>query len=232
MTGDTMAFSLVWSLGYLASIIVFSILLGLIFYFNETSKKTLVKYVAVSVICTSAIVYLISLFRNQLYSAFGVYNYTLVFIIAFVLIFIGYLLSIESNFKNSFKRILSLSYLSFLLIALVCVLSRSDLLGFKSLQISLFTAILLNLLVVAVFFTLKKLNLKDRSFKILRDLYFIFGVYFLMVSLFLPNILSLDMKDMKPINIVSIESMIFTIVLLIVVAVLGLWYYRKNTLLK
>lgn len=40
------------------------------------------------------------------------------------------------------------------------------------------------------------------------------------------------MEAMRPINIVSIESMIFTFVFLIVVAVLGLWYYRKNTLLK
>ena len=53
-----------------------------------------------------------------------------------------------------------------------------------------------------------------------------------MVSLFLPNIISLDMNGMKPINIVSTESMIFTFVFIIVVVVLGLWYYRKNTLLK
>ena len=66
----------------------------------------------------------------------------------------------------------------------------------------------------------------------LRDLYFIFGIYFLIVSLFLPNIISLNMEDMKPINIVSIESMIFTFVFIVVVTVLGLWYYRKNTLLK
>jgi hypothetical protein len=53
-----------------------------------------------------------------------------------------------------------------------------------------------------------------------------------MVSLFLPNIMSLDMNEMKPINIVSTESTIFTFVFIIVVVVLGLWYYRKNTLLK
>ena len=72
----------------------------------------------------------------------------------------------------------------------------------------------------------------DRHFKSLRDLYFVFGVYFLIVSLLLPNIVSLDMNDMKPINIVSIESMVITFVFLIVVAILGLFYYRKNTLLK
>jgi len=50
--------------------------------------------------------------------------------------------------------------------------------------------------------------------------------------LFLPNIISLEMADMKPINIASGVSMALTFVFLIVVAVLGLWYYRKNTLLK
>ena len=185
-----MAFSLVWSLGFLISIMAFSIVLGLIFYFNETSNKTLAKYIIISVICTSAIVYLIDLFKNQLFSAIGIYNYTVLFLIAFVLIFIGYLLSKEKNFKNSFNKVLLLSYLCFILVAFVCVLSKSALFGFNSMQIALFTTILFNLLVLGVFFTLKKFNLRGKSFKVLRDLYFIFGVYFLMVSLFLPNIIS------------------------------------------
>ncbi|WP_410319759.1 DUF2162 family putative transporter [Methanobrevibacter sp.] len=227
-----MAFSLVWSLGYLISIIVFSTVIGLIFYFNETSKKDLAKYLFVSVICTFAMIYVMGLFKDQLYSAIGIYNYALLFLIAFILILIGYLLSKEKTFKGSFKKVLSLSYLSFLLVALVCVLSRSDLFGLNSLQVTLVTTILFNLLIVAVFFTLKKFNLIAESFKMLRDLYFIFGIYFLIVSLFLPNIISLNMEDMKPINIVSIESMIFTFVFIVVVTVLGLWYYRKNTLLK
>ncbi|WP_296893967.1 DUF2162 family putative transporter [uncultured Methanobrevibacter sp.] len=227
-----MAFSLVWSLGYLISIIVFSTVIGLIFYFNETSKKDLAKYLFVSVICTFAMIYVMGLFKDQLYSAIGIYNYALLFLIAFILILIGYLLSKEKTFKGSFKKVLSLSYLSFLLVALVCVLSRSDLFGLNSLQVTLVTTILFNLLIEAVFFTLKKFNLTAESFKMLRDLYFIFGIYFLIVSLFLPNIISLNMEDMKPINIVSIESMIFTFVFIVVVTVLGLWYYRKNTLLK
>ena len=165
-----MAFSLVWSLGYLISIIVFSTVIGLIFYFNEISNKALAKYLVVSVICTSAVIYVISIFKNQLYSAIGVYNYTFLFLIAFVLIFIGYILSREDNFKNCFKKVLSLSYLSFILVAFVCVLSREDLFGLNSLQVTVFTTILFNLLIVTVFFILKRLNLVDRSFKILREL--------------------------------------------------------------
>lgn len=227
-----MTFSLVWSLGYVISIIVFSLIIGSILYLNETSIKTLAKYEVISVICISIIVYIISLFKEQLSSAIGVYSYTLIFLIAFVLIFIGYLLSREKNIKNSFKKVIPLSYLCFILIAFVCIISKGDLFGFNTLQISLFTTILFNLLVVVVFFTLRKLNLIGKSSNLLRDLYFVFGVYFLIVSLFLPNIIGLDMKDMRPINIVSIESMIITIVFIVVVAVLGLWYYRRNTLLK
>ena len=226
-----MDLSLVWSLGFIISILVFSIIIGLIFYFNETSKKTFAKYVFISLICTSVIVYFICLFKKQLHSAIGIYSYTFLFLIAFVLIFIGYILSKE-NYKNSLKKILSLSYLCFLLISFVCIISSESIFGLDSLQISLLTTILFNLLVIAVFFAVRKFNVLGKSFKALRDLFFIFGVYFLIVSLFLPNIMSLDMNDMKPINIVSIESMILTIVLLIVVAALGLWYYRKNTLLK
>jgi predicted transporter len=63
-------------------------------------------------------------------------------------------------------------------------------------------------------------------------LYFILGAYFLMVALFIPNIVSLSMEDMKPINIVSVESIVVTLAFIIVVIVLGLLYWRKNTLLK
>lgn len=227
-----MAFSLVWSLGFSISIIAFSIVLGLIFYFNETSNKTLAKYILISAICTSVIIYIISSFKDQLFLAIGVYNYVILFLIAFILIFIGYLLSKVNNFKNAFNKVLPLSYVCFILVAIVCILSRCEIFGFDSLQLCLFTAILFNLLVAAAFFTLKKLDSLRKSFKILRDFYFIFGVYFLIVSLFLPNIVSLNMNEMKPINIVSMEYMLFTFVFLIVVAVLGLWYYRKNTLFK
>lgn len=232
MIGDTMAFGLVWSWGYVITIIIFSIIIGLLFYFNEASNKTLAKYVVISVICTALIVYLINLFKNQLFSAIGIYNYTLIFLISFVLIFIGYLLSKQKDLMGCFNKVVSLSFLCFLLIAFVCSLSNMDLFGFNSLQISLFTTILFNLGIIGTFFAVKKFNLAGKSIKRLRDLYFIFGVYFLMVSLFLPNIISLDMANMKPINIVSIESIVITSVFLIVVIVLGLWYSRKNTLLK
>ena len=232
MIGDIMAFGLVWSLGYVISIIIFSMIIALLFHFNETSNKTLAKYLAISVICTAAIVYLINLFKDQLALAIGVYSYALIFLISFVLIFIGYLLSKQKDLKKSFNKVISLSYLCFLLISLVCLLSGMELLGFDSLQISLFTTILFNLLIAIVFFTVKKFNIVGKSAKWLRDLYFIFGAYCLMVSLFLPNIISLDMADMKPINIVSVESIGITFVFLVVVVVLGLWYYRKNTLFR
>lgn len=104
MNGDTMAFSLVWSLGYVGAIIVFSIFIGLIFSFNDISKKTLAKYVLVSFISTSLIIYLLDLFKNQLNSAIGIYNYAFLFLIAFILIFIGFLLSKENDLKNSFEK--------------------------------------------------------------------------------------------------------------------------------
>ena len=53
-----------------------------------------------------------------------------------------------------------------------------------------------------------------------------------MISLLLPNIISLNMSDMKPINIVSIDSAAFSFVLLVIIVVLGLLYYKKNSLLK
>lgn len=227
-----MASSLVWSLGFIISIILFSVIIALIFNFNNSSKKDLAKFSVISLIVTGVMIYFINLFKSHLGLIFGVYSYTLLFIIAFILIFTGYLLSKEKNFKNSFKKVLLLSYISFILIGFVCVMSISDLFGLNSLTMSLFTTILFNLLIWVVFYTVNRFNLIKISSNSFGRIYFICGVYLLIVSLFLPNIMSLDMKTMKPINIASIESMIFTIVFLIVVAVCGLLYYKKKTLLK
>ena len=227
-----MASSLVWSLGFIFSIILFSVIIALIFNFNDSSKKDLAKFSVISFIVTGVMIYFINLFKSQLGLIFGVYSYTLLFIIAFILIFTGYLLSKEKNFKNSFKKVLLLSYISFILIGFVCVMSISDLFGLNSLTMSLFTTILFNLLIWVVFYAVNRFNLIKISSNSFGRIYFICGVYLLIVSLFLPNIMSLDMKTMKPINIASIESMIFTIVFLIVVAVCGLLYYKKKTLLK
>ena len=83
-----------------------------------------------------------------------------------------------------------------------------------------------------VFFGCRKFNVIDVSYNSLGSMYFILGIYCLVVSLFLPNIIGLNMNDMKPINVVSLQSVAITIVLLIAVIVLGLVYYKKNTLLK
>ena len=74
-----------------------------------------------------------------------------------------------------------------------------------------------------------KINYTYRNFG---SMYFILGIYCLMISLLLPNIISLNMSDMKPINIVSIDSAAFSFVLLVIIVVLGLLYYKKNSLLK
>lgn len=227
-----MAFSLIWSFGYIISIIVFSIIIALGFHLNNSSGKTLTKFIIISLISTSIIIYVIMLFKNQLGSFIGVYNYTLMFLIAFILIFIGYLISKENTFKNTFKIVLLLSYSCFILMTFACILYDDKLLGFNGLQISLFTSVLFNLVILISFFIINKFNLIRNSFNSLKDLYFILGAYFLMVALFIPNIVSLRMEDMKPINIVSVESIVFTLVFIIVIVVLGLVYWRKNTLLK
>ena len=204
--GDIMAFSLLWSLGLIISIMIFAIGFGLILSLKDVSKK-------------------------QLNSIIGVYNYLLLFLIAILLIFIGYLVNKNKDNKKSLKLILGLSFISFLLMAFMCIVSKDAIFGLNSLQVSLLTAVLMVLLVIIFYFAFKKINLSI-SYKGLGSAYYILGLYSIIVSLFLPNIISLDFNEMKPINIGSIESMLLTFVLLIIVAVFGLYYYKRNSMFK
>ncbi len=222
-----MAFSLLWSFGLVISILIFAVAIGFCLGYAGTSRKSLTIASIGSVICTFILVYGISLFKTQLNSAMGAYNYLLLFLIALVLMFVGF----SANRQNLMKTI-SLSYLCFILTVVMCVASKESLLGLNSLQISMLTAVLFCLVMVMAFFGSRKLDFVNVSYKSLGSMYFILGIYCLVVCLFLPNIIGLNMDDMRPINVGSLESIAGTVVVLIVVVVLGLVYYKKNTLLK
>lgn len=227
-----MSFSLLWSVGFAVSIVVFAISIGLVINSKINSNKNLVKLVFVLFISTLILIYSICIFKVQLNSIIGSYNYVLLFLIAFLLMFIGYIIIKENGCGRSFINVLLLSYLSFILVMLICIGSKESIFGLDDLQISLLTTLLFSLLILVVLFACRKLKLIDRSYRSFGSLYLILGIYCLMISLLLPNIISLNMGDMKPINIVSIDSIAFIFILLIVIMVLGLLYYKKNTLLK
>lgn len=227
-----MGFSLLWAAGLTVSIIIFALLMGLVVSSNIKSNGNLTKLTICSFVSTLIIVYLLDLFKVQLNSIMGIYNYTLLFLIAFLLMLAGYIIIKEKSHERTFMQVILLSYLSFILMTVICIGSKESIFGLNSLQVSLLTSVLFNLVILCVFFGCKKLKLIDNSYKNFGSMYFILGIYCLVVSLFLPNIISINMGDMSTINIVSIEYTAFTFVLLIVIAVLGLLYYKKNTLLK
>lgn len=227
-----MAFSLLWSFGLIISILIFAVAIGFCLGYAGISRKSLAIVSIGSIICTFILVYAINLFKNQLNLVMGAYNYLLLFLIAFVMMFIGYSINKHDEDKRNFTKAISLSYLCFMLTVVMCVGSKESLFGLDSLQISLLTVVLFGLVMVMVFFGCRKFNIIDVSYNSLGSMYFILGIYCLVVSLFLPNIIGLNMDDMRPINVVSLQSVAITIILLIGVIVLGLVYYKKNTLLK
>ena len=225
-----MAFSLLWSCGLIISVVIFAVAFGIALSNCEFSKKSLAIFAGASLIATFLLVYLIDIFKVQLNSLMGAYNYLLLFLIALILMLTGYLVNAGEDFKRKIMRIFSLTYLCFMLCVVICIGSKESILGLNSLQTAAFTGILFTLIMLLAFYVSRKI--RPVAYESLGSLYIIAGIYFLVVSLFLPNIVSLDMNAMKPINVVSIESIAITIVLLIVVVALGLIYYKKNTLLK
>ena len=201
-----MAFSLLWSFGLVISILIFAVAIGFCLGCAGTGGKPLAIVSVGSVICTFILVYGINMFKTQLNSAMGSYNYLLLFLIALVLMFIGFSVNRHNEDKGNLMKIISLSYLCFILTVVMCVGSKESLFGLDSLQISILAAVLFGLIMVMAFC--------------------------LVVCLFLPNIIGLNMDDMRPINVGSLESIAGTVVLLIVVTALGLVYNKKKTLLK
>ena len=222
-----MGFNILWSVAFIVSILIFSVIIGLFINCNIDSKRNLAKLSIVSFISVGIFVYLISIFKIQLDSLIGEYNYILLFLIAFLLMAIGYIILKQKDYKKTFLKVLLLSYVSFILSMMICIGFGESIFGLDDLQISLLTTVVFNLLIIGISYV--KINYTYRNFC---SMYFILGIYCLMISLLLPNIISLNMSDMKPINIVSIDSAAFSFVLLVIIVVLGLFYYKKNSLLK
>lgn len=222
-----MGFNILWSVAFIVSILIFSVIIGLFINCNIDSKRNLAKLSIVSFISVGISVYLISIFKIQLDSLIGEYNYILLFLIAFLLMAIGYIILKQKDYKKTFLKVLLLSYVSFILSMMICIGFGESIFGLDDLQISLLTTVVFNLLIIGISYV--KINYTYRNFG---SMYFILGIYCLMISLLLPNIISLNMSDMKPINIVSIDSAAFSFVLLVIIVVLGLFYYKKNSLLK
>ena len=222
-----MGFNILWSVAFIVSILIFSVIIGLFINCNIDSKRNLAKLSIVSFISVGIFVYLISIFKIQLDSLIGEYNYILLFLIAFLLMAIGYIILKQKDYKKTFLKVLLLSYVSFILSMMICIGFGESIFGLDDLQIILLTTVVFNLLIIGISYV--KINYTYRNFG---SMYFILGIYCLMISLLLPNIISLNMSDMKPINIVSIDSAAFSFVLLVIIVVLGLLYYKKNSLLK
>lgn len=222
-----MGFNILWSVAFIVSILIFSVIIGLFINCNIDSKRNLAKLSIVSFISVGIFVYLISIFKIQLDSLIGEYNYILLFLIAFLLMAIGYIILKQKDYKKTFLKVLLLSYVSFILSMMICIGFGESIFGLDDLQITLLTTVAFNLLIIGISYV--KINYTYRNFG---SMYFILGIYCLMISLLLPNIISLNMSDMKPINIVSIDSAAFSFVLLVIIVVLGLLYYKKNSLLK
>ena len=222
-----MGFNILWSVAFIVSILIFSVIIGLFINCNIDSKRNLAILSIVSFISVGIFVYLISIFKIQLDSLIGEYNYILLFLIAFLLMAIGYIILKQKDYKKTFLKVLLLSYVSFILSMMICIGFGESIFGLDDLQISLLKTVVFNLLIIGISYV--KINYTYRNFG---SMYFILGIYCLMISLLLPNIISLNMSDMKPINIVSIDSAAFSFVLLVIIVVLGLLYYKKNSLLK
>jgi predicted transporter len=94
-----MAFSLLWSFGLIISILIFAVAIGFCLGYAGISRKSLAIVSIGSIICTFILVYAINLFKNQLNLVMGAYNYLLLFLIAFVMMFIGY--SINKNIEDN-----------------------------------------------------------------------------------------------------------------------------------
>jgi len=230
---------ILWQVGILAAVLVFGFKIGLASGLAKFSKKALLGIIAIYGLGVILITRVASFYAQEIIEF--VYTYSTVFflIMAVILITAGALTIRE--WKNHQKNTSASTALVVVapcpccfLSIVVSILLVSTTAGLGAFDLSYYVALALVLTIVLTYFGSSFIvKLIRRPFPIVLGNFMLFlGVYFLISSLVVPNIIGILGKSMGELSIENVYSLLLVILLLIILLVVGFALTRKRSILS
>ena len=230
---------MLWQFGILAAVLVFGIKLGLAVGLANLSKK----YLAAVCIGYGAGVLILaeisSYFTEQITDLIYTYN-SLFFIIMAVIMILAGIFTIRE--WKVFERNTTAATCAAIIAPCPCcfgsiivsILLVAPTVGLGAADLSKYVALALVLPIIITYFA-SNIFVKyiDKPYPIvLGNFMFFLGIYFLLSALVIPNIAAIMNKSMGSIGIVSFDSLLGSIVALVILVVIGIVFSRKNNILS
>lgn len=217
--------------GILMIIVIFGALIGFTIKYLNLSKKASAVVVLGNGIAILAGIYIASLNGDIIYKFVNDYNSTIFLLISVILLLSG-AFSIKKLKKNQNKVqvpifVFIAAYFGFVVYIIITLFQISPVLDVPILKIGIFTVFSLSLSVLAFYLTFNLKFFENNKVSI-NNLVLLIGFYFLANALLIPNIGEVLKSPMRPMDISSITSLFYVVVLVGFLLILG-FYKNKKT---
>ena len=231
--------SMLWQFGILAAVLVFGIKLGLAVGLANLSKK----YLATVCVGYGAGVLILaeisSHYANEITDLIYTYN-SLFFIIMAIIMILAGIFTIR-EWKVFEKNTTAATCAAVIAPCPCCfgsivvsILLVAPTVGLGAVDLSKYVALALVLTIVVTYFASNVfVRYVDKPYPIvLGNFMFFLGIYFLLSALVIPNIAAIMNKPMGSISIVSMDSLMGSIIALIILIAIGIVFSRKRNILS
>lgn len=230
--------SALWQLGVFAAVILFGTKLGIASGLANLSKRNLALLCLAyggGIMLLSAIA---SLYTSQMTEIINSYNSIIYLIMAIIMIFSGiYTIKEwkkhENNTMRTTRMILVAPCPCYFGSILASIIMAAPTIGLGAFSISQYVAIAMVLVILLGYFASNLIvKFLKKPYPIVIGNFMLFlGVYFLLSSILIPNIIQAFNQSMRFMTIPSLTSLALTFLLAIGIAIMGIMISRRNDFL-
>lgn len=231
-------FSALWQLGVFAAVILFGTKLGIASGLANLSKRNLALLCLAyggGIMLLSAIA---SLYTSQMTEIINSYNSIIYLIMAIIMIFSGiYTIKEwkkhENNTMRTTRMILVAPCPCYFGSILASIIMAAPTIGLGAFSLSQYVAIAMVLVILLGYFASNLIvKFLKKPYPIVIGNFMLFlGIYFLLSSILIPNIIQAFNQSMRFMTIPSLTSLALTFLLAIGIAIMGIMISRRNDFL-
>ena len=228
-------FSTLWQLGVFAAVILFGTKLGLASGLSKLSKKQLVLLClgyGGGIMLLSAIA---SLYTSQITDFINNYNSLLFFAMAVIMIASGFFTinewkKHEKNTMRTTRMIIIAPCPCYFGSILASIIMAAPTVGLGAFGLSQYVAVVMMVVIVLAYFASNIIvKFLKKPYPIVLGTFMLFlGIYFLLSSILIPNIIQVFNQSMKSMTIPSVSALAFTFLIALVIVAIGVIVSMKR----
>lgn len=227
---------LLWQMGILSAVLVFGVKIGLAMGFTGLSKKAAAAIAAGYGAGILLLTFLISGYTDIVYKVVYDYNFAIFMAMSVVIVYAGFHTIREwkvhrkNHAKTSCAAMIAPCPCCFGAVVAAIVLA-SPFIGVSTAAIGQYAAVFLSLTIMAFYFASGAIvKIVKKPYPVLLGNFMLFvGFYFLASAIVIPNISTVLQSPMSPLDIPSIETLIYTSLFVIILAFIGFYMTKQKS---